>query len=362
MQNKNRVAMLPAASAPTGILLVNLGTPQAPNMLAVAKYLREFLIDPRVITLPAILRWLLVNLVILPLRTYKITQAYKSIWTKAGSPLLVNSEQYCLRLAAQLGSNYRVVLAMRYGEPSIKNAIAKLLACNCKKVILLPMFPQYATATTGSAIAEVLTILAKQRDPLPVEVKPQFFAEPGYISALAATIAQELQISSAEFLLLSYHGLPEQQNNYRQNNYENNGRNISNSSSTSSSNGNSHNSNVKSKKLSYSEQCYCTAELLAAKLGLNYQQYGVSFQSRLGALPWIKPYTDKYLVTLRQRGIRNIAVACPSFVADCLETLEEIGLRLKQQWQQLGGENLQLIPCLNDHDFWVNAVVDMVTT
>lgn len=303
-----------------GILLINLGTPQSYSVRDVRSYLREFLGDYRVINLPAIIRWPLVNLVITPFRAPKSAEAYKSIWTPQGSPLLVNSLAISNKTQEYLGDKYIVSLGMRYGKPSINTALASMYGV--KKIIIIPLFPQYSSAATGSAIEYTKKILAKWRIIPDIEIKRDFHDSPDFIAALAEINRPEPD----NFLLMSYHGLPEKHPD---------------------------------SKL-YKEQCYRTSELLAAKLNLHQGQWEVSFQSRLGKTPWIKPYTDEMLKELRAKGINNINICCPSFVADCLETLEEIGIQAKKQWQQLGGSNFKLLPCLNSNSKFIQNFIQSI--
>ncbi|MDP1574531.1 MAG: ferrochelatase [Coxiellaceae bacterium] len=298
-----------------GILLINLGTPKAPTESAVHDYLDVFLSDPYIITLPKILRDFLVQKLILPKRSKTSAEAYKKIWTPNGSPLLVNSLALQEALQKQLGDDYFVALGMRYSKPSILDAIQQLKSC--EKIIVLPLFPQFSRATTQSA----LDIVVAHTDPKNTIIIPDFYDQDFYINALSALIEKNFD-RTTEFLLLSYHGLPKRQidsDNYR-------------------------------------TQCYKTAELLAKKLNLSEDNYFVTFQSRLGFTKWISPYTDKSLKMLREKGVENLSVACPSFVADCIETLEEIDMRLREQWVSLGGKSFRMTPCLNNDNLWVEQL------
>lgn len=307
----------------TGILLVNLGTPDQPDTASVRRYLKDFLSDPRVVDLPAPIRWLLLRLIILPFRPARSSKAYQQIWTKAGSPLLVNSQTFADALATRLGDAYHVALGMRYGSPNMVDALTQLK--DCEQIKVLPLFPQYASATTGSVLEQVLRQLA----PLPnipgLTLINAFYNDPGFISAYAQMIKKTLGETKPDMLLFSYHGLPERQ--------------------LKKSGG----------QFCYREQCYETSRLLAEALGLSETQYLVVFQSRLRGA-WTKPYLDETLIRLARKGVKNIAIACPSFVADCLETLEEIDLRATNKWRRLGGERLIRVPCLNADEAWVEAV------
>lgn len=329
----------------TGVLLLNLGTPRSHKTSDVRRYLNQFLMDPRVIELPTFLRWILVKFLITPFRSSKSAAAYKEIWLPEGSPLLINSNKIKNKLAAKLGSNYLVTLGMRYAEPSINSALEELKKASIQKILVVPLFPQYSSAATGSALAEVLRITSELKVITDISIKQSFFSHLGYIQALTLSIKPYV-IKDFDYLLMSYHGLPEQQMLHEKTvNCDLIGAcpsiNLSNASC-------------------YRAQCYQTSRLLAQSLNLNDDKWGLSFQSRLGRLPWIKPYTDEMLITLSQQGIKNLVICCPSFVADCLETLEEIGIRAREQWLVLGGRSLQLVPCLNDQALWIDALADMV--
>jgi protoporphyrin/coproporphyrin ferrochelatase len=328
-----------------GVLLINLGTPDNCHPKAVKRYLSEFLNDPRVIDLPYVLRKVLVNFIILPFRYKKSAAAYQKIWTDSGSPLLVNSQQCQAALSSVLGRDYQVELGMRYGQPSIQSALAKLHGVTSLHVI--PLFPQYSSAATASALQVLFAEVAKKWNIPAMTVKNDFYNHPGFITAYADVIKQHLQHKKIDLLLFSYHGLPE--------------RHINKSECIAFCNRlqgcpqidvNNH--------YCYRSQCFITSSLLAKVLGLKENEYAVSFQSRLGRTPWIKPYTDLLLPELRQQGVKSIAIVCPSFVSDCLETLEEIDIRAREQWLALGGESFTFIPCLNDHPMWVKTLESMV--
>lgn len=316
-----------------GVLLINLGTPDNCDPKSVRRYLKQFLNDSRVIDLPGLVRWFLVNWLIIPRRYKKSAAAYQQIWLEGGSPLLVNSQATKEALALELGAEYQVELGVRYGNPSIQTAVEKLKACD--NLMVLPLFPQYATASTGSAIAEFQNIISKitlkERNMPEIRIQEDFYQHPEFIAAYADVIqkhiANNIQDKKFDMLLFSYHGLPERQLD---------------------------------KTRCYRTQCYVTSDLIANVLGLSQSQYRVSFQSRLGRTPWIKPYTDLILAEFIQQGIKNIAVVCPSFVTDCLETLEEINIRAREQWQLLGGGEFTFIPCLNTEARWIRGLVEMV--
>lgn len=325
----------------TGVLLINLGTPDAPSVSAVRRYLRAFLMDRRVVDLPYYLRMALVYGFILPFRPKKTAQAYQSIWSDYGSPLLHWSLAAQAALTQELGSNYKVALGMRYGNPSLASALKTLE--HCKKIIVLPLYPQYASSTTGSSFEAVMDIL-KKWDVIPnLQLIKDFYHDDGFIKAQSKCIAP--YVNTHEHIVFSYHGLPERH-------LERVGcKPVCQDSCPT---------NTARLPYCYKAQCYKTTEAITTELGLAAHQFSVAFQSRLGKTPWIRPYTDELLDNLLERGIRKIAIACPSFVADCLETLEEIGLRERERWQALGGETLDVIPCLNAEPYWIEVLAKWV--
>lgn len=324
-----------------GILLVNLGTPDDCSTKSVRRYLKEFLSDGRVIELQSIVRWFLVNCLILPTRPKKSAHAYSKIWEKDGSPLMINSQNLTHDIQVELGSTYQVELAMRYGSYSINDALSKLK--NCNEITILPMFPQYASATTGSIIEHIFTVSKDLKVFPSFKIIRDFYQEPFFIKSQAQLIQNELQ--DDDYLLLSYHGLPE--NHLKSSGCAKGSKaccvNMSNCQSGC-----------------YLSQCLKTSQLIKNKLNIDESRYTSSFQSRLGKTPWIKPYTDEVLDKLRQKGIDNLVVACPSFVSDCLETLEEIGIQAREQWLELGGKRFTLIPCLNNNPLWVKGLAELI--
>ena len=327
-----------------GILLINLGTPEAPTTSAVRRYLREFLSDPEVIDLPALFRWLLLRLIILPLRSKRSARLYQKIWTDRGSPLFLNSQYLHQALSEKMGGKVTIALGMRYGNPSLASALNEL--SDCRRVVVLPLFPQYATATTRSAI-KAIQQLSPHRLQRTVTIT-DFFSEDAYINSFSSIIHTALQDFQADFLLMSYHGIPERQ------------LDKSLCHSVSCDHQRACPFDLKRNYFCYRAQCYRTSELLANELSLTQAQYGVAFQSRLGRLPWIKPYSTDFLAILRKKQIKRLAVVCPSFVGDCLETLEEIGIRMQEQWKTLGGEAFKLIPALNANPIWVEELAKML--
>ena len=331
-----------------GILLINLGTPDSANVKDVRKYLKEFLSDPRVIDLPPIARWILVNLFILPTRPKKSAEAYEKIWTNSGSPLLVHGEKLMQGLQDELGEHITVTLGMRYGSPSIASAAAKLKLAHCDEIIILPLFPQYSSAATGSAIETVLKIYAGENTIPGIHLISEFYQEPCFVDASVVVIENSLRNFQTDHILFSYHGLPERHI-------------IKSGCSTNHCDMHQHCPAITEKnRYCYRAQCFASTELLAKKLDLKESQYSTSFQSRLGRTPWIKPYTDEVLPELAKKGIKNLAIACPSFVADCLETIEEIGMQARDQWLSLGGKEFLQIPCLNAETVWIKGLAEFL--
>jgi len=328
-----------------GIVLINLGTPKDPTKASIRKFLREFLSDPRVIDIPGLIRFFLVNFLIIPFRTKKVTRAYRSIWTEAGSPLRTYSNECVDKVKDILGDNYKITVAMRYGEPSIKSAVKQLMHAKVEHIKFVPLFPQYASATNGSVIAACSAIMTKLEAITSFEFTPAFYQNSAFINSWAQVIKSYLKPEM--HLLLSFHGLPERQLHRLEQTLccdmikecpEISDRN----------------------KNCYRAQCYATARLIAKHMNLPSDRFSVSFQSRLGRIPWIKPYTDEYLVELREKGIKHLAIVCPSFVSDCLETLEEIKLETQEEWLELGGETFVAIPCLNADDTWCATLAELV--
>jgi ferrochelatase len=334
----------------TGLLLINLGTPDSPQPQDVRRYLKQFLSDPRVVDLPAVFRWLLLHGVILPLRSRSSSELYQKIWQPEGSPLLINSDALLQGLATKMGESYAIALGMRYGSPSIAEGIEELLQQGVQRLILLPLFPQYSSAATGSVMEEALRILAGKNNIPEIHIINEFHAHPAYIKALCSMIVPALAEFKPDFTLLSYHGLPERQVR-RSGGCDRVACDLKDPCPAIST----------SNQFCYRAQCYATSRLLAQELNLPAHAYGVAFQSRLGRIPWIKPYTDEYLTTLAEQGIKRLTLISPGFVADCLETLEELNIRAREQWHRLGGEALQVIPCLNAAPAWVAAIEEIIS-
>lgn len=329
---------------PHGLLLLNLGTPDAPTSSAVRRYLREFLGDPRVLDMNAVGRALLLNLVILPTRPKKSAHAYRSIWDpERGSPLLYHSRDLAAGVAAKLGPSWHVELAMRYGNPSIASALDAFAKAQIDRIVVLPLFPQYATSSTGTAVARVMELAQRAWNVPTLDVVPPFFDDPGFLDAFATVGSDSLDEHAPDHVLFSFHGIPVRQLAKS----DVTGAHCLGSSACCDSLVNPH---------CYRAQSYATAHALARRLGLAPDRYSVSFQSRLGRIPWIEPYTDVVIDELAKKGVKRLAVMCPAFVADCLETLEEIGIRAREQFRAAGGEDLVLVPSLNATPKWIDAV------
>jgi len=330
-----------------GLLLVNLGTPDEPTPPAVRRYLRQFLSDPRVLDIHPVGRAALLNLVILPRRPAQSAEAYRKIWDPArGSPLLYHSQDLCRLVAERLGAGWKVELAMRYGSPSIESALDRLRAVD--SVVVLPLYPQYAASSTGSTLEEIYRLAAARWNAPSLAAVPPFYDQPAFISAFTAVGRPVLERERPDHVLFSFHGLPER---HMRKSDESGHHCLSSPRCCDRVSGVNRNC--------YRAQCYATARALAGDLALEADRWSVSFQSRLGRTPWIRPYTDVVLPELAARGVKRLAVFCPAFVADCLETLEEIGIRARDQFRAAGGDDLFLVPSLNSSPAWVDVVVDL---
>lgn len=332
----------------TGVFLINLGTPDSPEVADVRKYLREFLMDGRVIDIPYWKRFLLVNCIIAPLRSPKSAHEYKKLWTDQGSPLLTYGQKLRDLLQASLGEEYKVVLGMRYQSPSIRSSLSEFKNTGIGKLVVIPLYPQYASASTGSTIEKVFAELKRWETYPALSVVSQFHEYPPFIDVFAQIGRDFMKKDSYDHFLFTYHGLPERQ--------------ILKSSTTGYCQLSQKCCSVHHAKnrYCYRAQCYQTTRLLAQRLDLAEKDYTVSFQSRLGKDPWIKPYTDEVIVTLAKQGKKKILAFSPSFVADCLETTVEIGQTYHELFRGHGGERLQLAPSLNDHPLWVECLKSLV--
>ena len=332
-----------------GVLLINLGTPDAPTPKAVGRYLREFLMDGFVIDIPAPLRWFLVNVMIVPRRKYQSAHAYQKVQLPEGSPLLVHTRALAKEVATRLNSSgdaYFVGYAMRYGNPSIKSALATLKSSAVSRIIVLPLYPQYAESSFETAVVETRRSARQLGCEDRLTFLPPFYDRPEFINAWAELIRESVDAQTTDHIIFSFHGVPVS-HLVRLHAKENHCMTTAECCvEITSSNENC-----------YRAQCSATARAIASHLELNPNDYTVSFQSRLGRAEWISPNTVDVLHDLANRGIKRIAVACPSFVADCLETLEEIGIRGRETFMAAGGQELQLIPSLNCHGAWVDTIV-----
>lgn len=336
----------------TGILLVNLGTPDAPEPGAVRRYLREFLSDPRVIDINPVGRALLLYLVILPFRPRRSAAAYREVWMPEGSPLLVHGRGLLAALRERM-PEHPIELGMRYGKPSIPDALARLREQSCDQLVVLPLYPHYAASSTGSTLEKVYRTAAELWNTPYVQVIPPFYDHPAFLDAFAELGRAKLDALAPDHVLFSFHGLPERQVV------------ASADPKLCLASASCCDRLVDGNRNCYRAQCFVTARELARALDLGdahglEQRWSISFQSRLGRTPWIKPYTDEVIPALAQRGVKKLAVFCPAFVADCLETLEEIGIRARNDFIAAGGETLELVPSLNTRPSWVAAVEQMI--
>lgn len=332
-----------------GLLLTNLGTPDAPEVPEVRRYLAEFLWDRHVIDINPVGRWLLLHGIILRARPKKSAHAYRQIWTDAGSPLLVYSRALAAAVQDELGADWNVQLGMRYGRPSLADALDAVLARPIERLVVLPLYPQYATSSTYSTLERVRDLVAKRGLKIPVVHVRDFYQDAGFIEAQATVAREHLASFAPDMVLMSFHGLPE--------------RHLTRLDPARGTD-QAHclarpdccDAVDARNALCYRAQSFATARALAKALGLPADGYRVSFQSRLGRTPWIRPFTDELVPELARAGKRRLAVLVPSFTADCLETLEEIGLRARADFKAAGGEDLLQVPCVNAHPSWVSAV------
>ena len=315
-----------------GVLVTNLGTPAAATASALRPYLKQFLSDPRVVELPRVLWWLVLNLIILRLRPRRSARAYAKVWTDQGSPLLVHTRAQAAALAEGLAREYGDELVLeygfRYGEPSIATALQSLIDRGARKLLVLPLYPQYSGTTGGSTFDALAADLTARRWVPDVRLVTHYHDHPGYIAALAGSIRHHWQERGrADKLIISYHGIPER--------YRDDGD-------------------------PYYCQCLKTTRLLAGELGLTEADYSLCFQSRFGYAEWVKPYTDVVLEELAQAGVRSVQVVCPGFAADCLETLEEIAIRYRGLFEAAGGERFEYIPALNSEPAHIDFLQQLV--
>lgn len=332
--------------AKEGILLVNLGTPKSPKPRDVYRYLQEFLMDGRVIDIPAFPRNLLVKGIIVPFRHRKSAAMYRKVWTDRGSPLLYHGEDVAGALQKKLGKAYKVVLAMRYQEPSIQRGLETLRAAKVERITVFPLFPQYASATTGSVHDKVMEVLRTWQAIPEVQLINSYFDHPAFIEAFAARGAQ-YSWQEYDHVIFSFHGLPERQI-HKADNHD------------VCRLGDCCQQITPENQYCYRAQCFGTANAIATALGIPDERYTVSFQSRLGRAEWIKPYSEPLVKALAGQGAKKLLVFSPAFVADCLETIFEIGEEYLEVFQENGGEDLQLVESLNSHPLWIDAMVKIL--
>jgi ferrochelatase len=318
----------------TGILLVNLGTPEAPTAAALRPYLKQFLWDPRVVEIPRPVWWLILHLFVLTLRPAKSAAKYAKIWMTEGSPLKVHTERQAKLLKGSLGeagsADVAVAWAMRYGQPSIANALDQFKRDGVERVLVVPLYPQYAASSTASVMDDVADWIKRSRNPLEIRFIKHFHDHPGYIAALAASVRDYWAANGRpDKLVMSFHGVPR-----------------------------------RSLDLGDPYHCECqkTGRLLAEALGLSSSEYQVTFQSRFGKAEWLQPYTQPTLEKLGAGGTARVDVICPGFVADCLETLEEIAMECKEAFLLSGGKQFHYIPCVNERPDWIAGFRDLVST
>jgi ferrochelatase len=347
------------------VLLVNLGSPDSFAVPDVRRYLEEFLMDEYVIDVPTPLRSLIVKGAILPFRPRRSAAAYRSVWWEQGSPLVVLSERLTERVSEQLP--FPTALAMRYGKPSIQDVLEQLCRDHpdVNEILLVPMYPQYAMATTKTVVERTRAVLPQVEQScgrrLALRVVKPFYQHPLYINALAATVKDALP-HNVDFLLMSYHGVPERHlhktDPTNPNARKGQGHCLNHSAASDCCENVCMPNAVQ--EVCYRHHAFETSRLLASALQLEAEQWGIAFQSRLGSDAWLKPYTADELKRLAQSGVQRLAVACPAFVADCLETLEEIGEEGREIFLHNGGKEFTLIPCMNDHPAWVDALGQII--
>jgi ferrochelatase len=316
--------------ARTAVVLVNLGTPDAPTRPAVRRYLKEFLSDPRVVEIPRLVWWCILHLIILPFRSGKSAAKYASIWTAEGSPLKVHTQKQAMLLRGLLGerghAGLTVKMAMRYGSPSLPEVLDQLKAEHCERVLVLPAYPQYSGTTTGSINDAVFAHYAQVRNVPELRMVKHYHDQDAYIGALADSVEAHWEINGRAKLLMSFHGVPK-----------------------------------RTLLLGdpYHCECYKTARLLATRLRLRPEDYVVTFQSRFGKAEWLQPYTAPTLVKMAQQGLERVDVICPGFTSDCLETLEEISMEARHDFLAAGGKQFHYIACLNEQPSWIAALAEL---
>ncbi len=329
------------------VLLINLGTPQSPNRKDVRKYLTQFLNDKRIISIPWIFRTLLVNGIIIPFRTGKSTNLYQKLWTENGSPLLFYGNRAKDALQEIMPQNYTVDLAMRYGEPAVETVLKRIEKEQPEQLIVVPMYPQYASSTTGSCVEKVMQVMKSWNTITTLKIVPPFYSHQGYIDTIVNN-AKQHNLEEIEHFVFSFHGLPLSH--------------IQKIHDDSSCEKERCKDAIHQKNhYCYQAQCYETARLLAKELNIDPSKYTVTFQSRINK-KWLQPFTDHVLIDLAQKGNKKVMIFSPSFVADCLETIVEIQDEYQQHFLENGGEELVLVESLNDNPRWISCLKEMITT
>lgn len=331
----------------SAVLLVNLGTPDSPSVKDVRSYLSQFLNDPRVIDIPWLFRKLLVNFIIVPFRAPKSARIYQKLWTENGSPLLHFGKKTRELLQAELKDNFDVHLAMRYKNPSIPNVLEVIRKKNYDRIIVLPLFPQYASASTGSALDEVMRVIQKWWVIPELRIISQYYDHPRFIEAFV-TRGKQYNLNDYDHILFSYHGLPERQVDKVYN-------------EGLCADHNCENEITEENKFCYKATCYATTRLLASSLNIPSEKYTVCFQSRLDQ-KWIQPFSDEVVKECGNKGMKKLLVFSPAFTADCLETIIEIGEEYQEIFEEHGGEKVQLVESLNDHPLWIQCMKELVLT
>jgi ferrochelatase len=329
----------------TAVLLINLGTPDSPSVSDVRKYLFQFLNDPRVIDIPWLLRALLVNLIIVPFRAPKSAKIYKELWTKDGSPLLLHGKHVTQKLQEKLLQKADVFFAMRYQNPSIKTVLEEIRKKNYSKIIVIPLYPQYASSSTGSTLEKVMQVVSKWWVIPEITLVSQYYDEVGYIDAFAERGKAHIN-DNYEHVLFSYHGLPVRQVDKV---YE----------SSPCADHHCEDHLDEENAFCYKAACYETTRLIAARLNIPKENYTVAFQSRLDK-KWLEPFSDEVVEQLAKKGVKRLLVFSPAFTADCLETTIEIGSEYKEIFEEHGGQHLQLVESLNDHPLWIGTLEKLV--
>ena len=329
----------------TAVLLINLGTPDSPSVADVRKYLFQFLNDPRVIDIPWLLRAILVNLIIVPFRAPKSAKIYKELWTNDGSPLLIHGKIVTQKLQERIASKADVFFAMRYQNPSINSVLEEIRKKNYAKIIVIPLYPQYASSSTGSTLEKVMQVVSKWWVIPEITLVSQYYDEAGYLDAFAERGRAHIN-DNYEHILFSYHGLPERQVDKV---YE----------KGPCSDHHCEDQLDEENAFCYKATCYETTRQITSRLNIPKDKYTVAFQSRLDK-NWLEPFSDKVVEELAKKGIKKLLVFSPAFTADCLETTIEIGSEYKEIFEEHGGKHLQLVESLNDHPIWIDTLEKMV--